>query len=1104
MGRRDQLAELVAALPPHGDTAKLVTGDAGIGKSRLVSEVAAEAQRRGHRVVWGLCWDADGAPPFWPWTQIARTLLSTTRGTELGTLLLDDTTATRFDLFNAVADLLRSAQEAAPLVVVLEDLHEADQPSIALLRFLARHLQQQRILFVGTYRAGEVNDRGVQEQLELLGEPGNRIDLDGLSMAELRSLIPADGPDAKELHAITGGNPLFVEQIVRLGAASGELRAVDGPGVVNVHSALRSVTRNRLGQLPPPTLDALSAIAVRGRPAGIAELAGLLGEPAARLDSRLAPAVEAGILVASTTGTGGAIAFSHLLLADAALELTPPDRLRALHRRCAELLADQPGRRAERARHLLQAGAGHAEEALSACVEAGGEAMSALAFEDAVAHYRQALRVIDLFGAGDPAVRMRTFIDLGTAQWAAEDHADADATFRSAWEQAVRSGDAHAQALAALGPAFRFDFSGKAALERAQRCTTALKAMPRTPSPLRARLLAVLAAAQLVKMDQETGRRTAAAALAMAEELDDDLSIGYALVARIVTDLDPDTLDDRLSAARRILSIARLHGDRDLAANGYFLLLAALLEAGDIRAVDAELEPRQHAVDAFSELKDGRHAGWFRCSRTLLDGNAELAEQFANSSLETARRDNDPDAESVWVAQLSIVRWMQGRPGDVEPYYLQARREEPWRLVWIAILAWLWAAQGRLQEAEDAVASIGSISDIPRDRHWFLTMSALAEVVSITRDLPKANALRDELIPYARRLVPIGLGIAAWGTVARPLGLLARLLGREDEARAHFRQAVQVCTQAGALPWLVQSQLDLAEALRDRGGGEDLGEAVDRAQQAHATANALGLESFARRAEEVLLSLDADRSADGPEHATGSGAADTRAAIGVLGRFEVGAADGTTPRWTSRKARELLKILVAARGTAVSRERIMDILWPGEAPALLSNRMSVAISTVRRALDPSRIHPSSHYLRAGRDVLQLNRERLEIDVESFLLAAHDAIDDTSQGRDAALANAIARYAGDAFADEPYAEWAEQLRYEAQTVFGTLCRLRAESAALRGDQLLAAELHRRVLTVDRYDEGAHLGLVAALESLGVGGQARLAREQYRTRMSELAS
>lgn len=183
----------------------------------------------------------------------------------------------------------------------------------------------------------------------------------------------------------------------------------------------------------------------------------------------------------------------------------------------------------------------------------------------------------------------------------------------------------------------------------------------------------------------------------------------------------------------------------------------------------------------------------------------------------------------------------------------------------------------------------------------------------------------------------------------------------------------------------------------------------------------------------------------------------------------------------------------------------MDELWPGEDPALLGNRMSVAISTVRRALDPARAHSPDHYLRADRDVLRLNRENLEIDVESFLREAHAAARESAgPARDAALGDAIARYSGDAFADEPYAPWAEQLRNEAQAVFGALCRMLAESAAQRDDHLLAAELHRRVLGVDHYDEHAHLGLVAALESLGVVGQARLAREQYRTRMSELAS
>lgn len=1105
VGRKPQLSALIEALPPGFAAIRLVTGDAGIGKSRLVAEAVAEAQKRGHTVVWGPSPSTEGAPSFWPWIQIARTLLRTAEGTDLEALLLDDPTATRLDLFNAVAELLQSSQESAPLVVVLEDLHAADSPSLALLEFLVRQRQSPRILFLGTYRRREARDPAVGEQLRNLSTPDVSINLEGLSAKELRSLIPEDGPDAREFHAITGGNPLFAEQVLRLWVAKGELRAERGFVGVTANSTLRSVTKSRLEQLPAAARYALSAIAVHGRPLAVRDVAMLLGEAPHEVDARLAPSIAAGVLIMNhTTRDNSEVSFAHVLLANAAVELSPPESLSSLHRRCAEILEGRKGRGAERAHHLLQSGARHAQEALSACEQAGDEALAALAFEDAIAHYRQALRVIDVFGAGDAHRRLLVVIELGIAQWATGDYSDADVAFDAAWHDAVRLGDANGQALAALGPGFRFEFTGARALERAERCTTALNAISDSPSALRARLLATLSAAQLVLADQSASRQAAHKAFTIATELGDDLATAYALIATIITDLDPETLDDRLTGARKVLAIARSHGDRELAASGYFLLLAALLEAGDIRAIDAKLEPRRGNLAAATELQDSRHASWFRCSRTLLDGNATLAEQYANSSFKLATNHQDPDARSVWVAQISIARWMQGRASEMEEYYHHARSEEPWRAVWAAVLAWMWTKQGRHGDAADALESIGPIVEIPRDRHWLLTMSTLAEVAATIGDTDRAVVLRDFLISYATRLVPIGLGVAVWGTVARPLGLLSRLLGKSDEAIAHFRQSVYVCTQAGALPWLVESQLDLAEALRGIGGSDPEAEAIVLARQALASASELGLTAFVPRANAILANLGVEPSAPHKDTQRLESKKAPRPSITVMGRFEVSGADGSIPHWTSRKARALLQLLVAARGDAVSRESVMDTLWSGEDPAVLSNRMSVAISTVRRALDPSRTHPPQHFLRADRNVLQLNRDRVDIDVESFLQAAAKVFAQPTTVQDETLASVIEQYSGDVFADEPYEEWTQHLRHEARNTVAALCRLKADSASSEDNPLLAAELHRRVLRVDPYDEHAHLGLIAALESLGVEGQARLAQEHYRAVISELAS
>lgn len=676
VGRTRQRAQLVSALPPSSEPLRIVSGEAGIGKSRLVAEVVAEAAKRGTTSVWGLCRDpGDATPPFWPWVQVVRTLLRAPHGADLGELLLQNPRANRPDLFHAVADLLDEKQEATPLVIALEDLHEADLSSLALLRFLVQERQIPNTLILGTFRSGEARDPAVAKELELLSPPRVRVDLGGLSLSELRSLVPADGPDVRELYDITGGNPLFAEQVLRLWVARGDLRARDGFIGVAAASSLRAVTRSRLQRLSNSTRTTLAALAVYGRPATLAELSSVLEEPAAQVTECLASALAAGVIVASPPVSPREFRFTHALLAKAAVALATPAYVLELHLRCAESLAGQVGAAAERAHHLLQAGVDHADEALEACEAAGAEASAALAFEDAVVHYRAALRLIDLYGAGDSTRRLRASKSLGAA------HATAQ----------------------------------------------------------------------------------------------------------------------------------------------------------------------------------------------------------------------PPEAEL----------------------------------------------------------------DTPESRP------------------------------------------TVWG---------------------------------GA---------------------------------------------------------DSENGRLGP-------------AIVVMGRFEVTATDGSLPRWTSRKARALLQLLVAARGAPVSRERLMDILWPGEDPAVLGNRMSVAISTIRRALDPGRVYSARHFLHAERNILRLNRDCLTIDVEEFLRSASDAMGGPGAPDDDALTRAFDLYTGDVFADEPYEDWAQQLRYEAQAIYTALCRMRVGTDAAKADPLLAAELHRRVLDVDPYDEVAHRGLIDALTSLGVLDQLRLAKKNYQTMMAELAS
>ncbi|NLA36307.1 MAG: hypothetical protein GX868_11585, partial [Actinobacteria bacterium] len=413
--------------------------------------------------------------------------------------------------------------------------------------------------------------------------------------------------------------------------------------------------------------------------------------------------------------------------------------------------------------------------------------------------------------------------------------------------------------------------------------------------------------------------------------------------------------------------------------------------------------------------------------------------------------------------------------------------------------------------------------------HTLLNLFTMADIAAAVGDDELVADLRDVLLPYADRAVPIAMGAACFGVVARPLGNLAARLGRVDEAIAHFERAISVSARMGARPWLADAQLALAETLVASGRGADPRVAV-LVDEAAATAGNLGLAVFERRLERLDRPAAAwvgptgaktptDRGADRPEDGaaessegrtglaepSGTNTLRRRARVSVLGTFDVVTVDGQVSRWTSRKARALLKILIARRGTPIAREELMDLLWPDQSPDELTNRLAVAISTVRRALDPERTLPVDALIRADAGSVRLVDDHVEVDAEIFLTLGEAALAAHRGGTDDArrlLHGALDAYRGEAFPDEPYEQWAEALRSNVAVTCAALLRAVADRADADGDALLVSDALRRLLELDPYDEPAHLGLVESLRSLGAHGQARSARERYLACMAEL--
>jgi hypothetical protein len=379
----------------------------------------------------------------------------------------------------------------------------------------------------------------------------------------------------------------------------------------------------------------------------------------------------------------------------------------------------------------------------------------------------------------------------------------------------------------------------------------ALQHLPDGDSAGKARLLADLAASLVVDSDRSPAQRAAAEATAMARRTGDPLAIGYALVAEQFLNQGPSQLADRMASAREILAIAAGTREHPLEVLGRFCLMGALLEAGD-PALDTEIDAQTSAVRRLREPGYQRHEVWFRCMRALLDGRLGAVEDLAMEGFEAAAAASDPDAFTVYGGQIATARWMQGRGAETAPSFELMSAEEPHTPMWRAVLAAVRAWSGDLDAAAELLAGLRD-DTVPDDRHTLLTWSAIGEAATVVGDRDRAADAHDALLPYDGRMVPIAMGVASWGPVARQLGQLALQLGDVHAAIGHFDAALDLATRLSATPWIAWCELDLVDA-ELRAGRTSAG-AAGRIAHAAELASITGLghlvERAARLAERV-------------------------------------------------------------------------------------------------------------------------------------------------------------------------------------------------------------------------------------------------------------
>ena len=908
VGRRPELRRLQVAWDEARAGRRrlvVVTGEAGIGKTRLATELAALAERDRAVVLAGRC-DQHLGVPYLPLREAVGRHLATYPSERLRGLLGPRATelvrfwpelAWRLPtlpapspvgpadprdpylLLEALTGLLEAVAVSAPLLLLVDDLHGADEASLLLLRSLAAASRPARLLIVLTSRNDE---RGPRARLtaalgDLVRAPGAElVTLEGLGADEVAELATAavarplgQGGEAlaEVLRERTGGNPFLVGELLRHLAETGGLDGDDvagvaaGPAADDVPESVRWVVGQRLARLGGPVEHVLGLAAVIGQRADLALLRRVADLGWDDLLAALDTAVTAGLLE-ERPGPPGGYAFHHPIVRDLLYRRLPAGERARAHRRVGEALEELTGgagRLGELADHFALAGAPFADRAAGYASRAGEQAQAEHRHEEAARRHGQALAVLEraMGRLADPERRGRLLCGQAGA-WAAAGHpGKATEAYLRAADAARAAGSADGLAEAALGLGGPTGF-WSVELDRAVPVGLlgqALEAAGPGDSPTRALLLARLAGWRVVGWRLGAGTPGAgepragepappgfAEAVAMARRLGDR----RALVAVLADEetawsgtLRPDGPAPALAASAELDRLAAELGDHDLADQASRARASALLAAGDLDGVDRLAE---RAARAAQERHLPRHL-WLslrlRSAMAMLRGDFPASERLAEDAYELGRHSIGAAAAMAHGAHLVFLRWLQGRPGQVEALLDRLAGQQAWAAdAWPQLLPLAYAGQGRDAEARRRLDR--AMAALPGGRPGTTALVALVGACAQLGDGAAAGRLSALLEPWAGH--HLATGQIYLGAADHHLGILAATAGRWEDSLEYLQTAQAAHERLGARPWQALTAQALAGMLRGRDRPGDQARAAAMDATASALAGRLGMD----------------------------------------------------------------------------------------------------------------------------------------------------------------------------------------------------------------------------------------------------------------------
>jgi class 3 adenylate cyclase len=878
----------------------LVGGEPGIGKTRLTTQAGIGFHEDGATILFGHC--AEELPtPYGAWIQALTPLVEHApdgdleayverHGGELTRLVgglarrmpgaprpaQSDPETERYLLFSAVVGLLEQASAEAPVVLMLDDLHWADRPTLALLRHVIAETHEARLLVLGTYRDSDLAPEHPFADLlaDLRREEGvERLTLRGLaeeavfSMMQLAAGHALDATGAalaREITAETDGNPFFVGEMLRHLRESGavgqtpdgrwELR--HGLEELGMPQSVREVVHRRVERLGEGCRRALTTAAVIGREFDVELLLRVVHDTDDALIDLLDAATQASLLQERPERTGW-FSFAHNLINHTLYDGLGATRRAHLHRRVAEALedlcGDEPGPRvSELARHWTAAATSPVEagKAVHYSRRAGERALAELAPDEAVRWFAQAQELLERVPGHGVAERSDLAICLGEAQRQAGQPAFREMLLgASRLAQDLGDPDRAARAALANNRGFASAF-GEVDAERIAAIERALELDRGSDPARRARLLALQAMELQFDPDHERRRALADEAVALARTAGDVRILPYVLRDHFHAVWSADTLRARRATAREMVALAQAGDDPLARIWAVDRTLHAAAEAGLLARARESSELLLALTAALGQPGLRWHATYCAAGLAQTRGDLDEAGRLAEAAMGLGQQAGEEiDAVVVLVGQRCLITVEQGRPEEIIDVLEQAAVHNPGIPALVAGLAMTLCDLGRVPEAAKRLerATATRFAMIPRDQIYSTALATWARTAADVGSERAAALLYDLIEPWRDLLV--WNGSTSYGSAESYLGMLAATLGSHDRAAEHFAAASALHRREGIVGWEARNLCYQARSLLAAGAP---GQARAAADEALRLARGHGHGTSARHAETLV------------------------------------------------------------------------------------------------------------------------------------------------------------------------------------------------------------------------------------------------------------